>query len=105
MTTAKLDGVSVTTQANVYFEGKCISHAVTLANGGRKSVGVVLPSTLTFGTGAPEVMECTGGACEYRLAGTDAWVKSGPGDKFSVGANTRFDIRVTEVYHYICHYG
>jgi hypothetical protein len=26
MTTEKIDGVSVTTQANVYFDGKCVSH-------------------------------------------------------------------------------
>ena len=27
------------------------------------------------------------------------------GDKFSVPGNTKFDIRVTEAYHYICHFG
>jgi hypothetical protein len=41
----------------------------------------------------------------YRLAGTDAWVRSSAGEKFSIGANSSFDIRVTEPYHYICHYG
>ena len=105
MPTEKLDGVSVATRASVYFEGKCVSHAVTLADGSKKSVGVVLPSTLTFVTGAPEIMECTGGACEYRLAGTQQWVRSSSGEQFSVAANTSFDIRVTEAYHYICHYG
>ena len=105
MTTEKIDGVSVTTKASVYFDGKCVSHALTYPDGTRKSVGVVLPATLTFGTGAPETMECVGGACEYRLAGTEAWVHSTPGDKFSIGANSSFDIRVTESYHYICHYG
>ncbi|MBP6850784.1 MAG: pyrimidine/purine nucleoside phosphorylase [Rhodoferax sp.] len=105
MTTEKIDGVSVTTKASVYFDGKCVSHALTYPDGTRKSVGVVLPATLTFGTGAPETMECVGGACEYRLAGTEAWVRSTPGEKFSIGANSSFDIRVTESYHYICHYG
>ncbi len=104
MTTDKIDGVSVTTKASVYFDGKCVSHSITFADGSRKSVGVVLPSTLTFRTGAPEIMECVGGACDYRLAGTDDWVRSSAGDKFSVGGNTSFDIRVTEPYHYICHY-
>jgi uncharacterized protein YaiE (UPF0345 family) len=50
-------------------------------------------------------MECVGGACEYRLAGTDTWVRSAPARSFSIGANSSFDIRVTEPYHYICHYG
>jgi len=26
------------------------------------------------------------------------------GQKFSVPGNTRFEIRVAEAYHYICHY-
>ena len=105
MTTEKIDGVSVTTKANVYFDGKCVSHGIAFADGTKKSVGVVLPATLTFNTGAPEIMECVAGGCEYKLAGTDTWVASGAGDKFSVPGNSSFDIRVTEAYHYICHFG
>ena len=105
MTTEKIDGVSVTTQANVYFDGKCVSHNLTYPDGTKKSVGVVLPATLTFNTGAPEIMECVGGACEYRLDGTSDWVAVGTGEKFSVPGNSKFDIRVTEAFHYICHYG
>ena len=105
MTTSQLDGVSVTTQANVYFDGKCISHGVTFADGTKKSVGVILPATLTFNTGAPEIMECVAGSCEYKLAGSDAWQKSSPGEKFSIPGNAKFDIRVSDSYHYVCHFG
>lgn len=105
MTTTHIDGVSVTTQASVYFDGKCVSHGITFADGTKKSVGVVLPATLTFNTGAPEIMECVAGYCEYKLAGTEAWVKSSAGEKFSIPGNSQFDIRVTEPYHYICHFG
>jgi hypothetical protein len=105
MTTTHIDGVTVTTQASVYFDGKCVSHGITYPNGTKKSVGVVLPATLTFNTGAPEIMECVAGGCEYKLAGTDAWLKSGPGEQFAIPGNSSFDIRVTEPYHYICHFG
>ncbi len=105
MTTATLPNVTLTTQANVYFDGKCVSHSFTLADGTKKSVGVVLPATLTFNTGAAEIMECVGGGCEYKLAGSDEWKSSGPGVRFSIPANSSFDIRVAEQYHYICHYG
>ena len=105
MTTTHFDNVSVTTKANVYFDGKCVSHGFTQADGTKKSVGVILPATLTFNTGAPEIMECVAGYCEYKLAGTDAWVKSSAGEQFSVPGNSKFDIRVTEPYHYICHFG
>jgi len=77
MPTEKIDNVSVSTQANVYFDGKCVSHSITFADGSKKSVGVILPATLTFNTGAPEIMECVAGACEYKLAGSDSWVKNG----------------------------
>jgi uncharacterized protein YaiE (UPF0345 family) len=105
MTTTQFNGVTVNTQASVYFDGKCVSHGITLADGTKKSVGVVLPATLTFNTGAPEIMECVAGSCEYKLAGTTAWLKSVPGDKFNVPGNASFEIRVTEPYHYICHFG
>ena len=100
--------VTVNPKANVYFDGKCVSHGITYPDGTKKSVGVILPSTLTFNTGAPEIMECVGGSCDYKLAGADAWVTSGEGEKFSVPGNAKFDIRVTagfEAYHYICHFG
>jgi len=105
MTTSRIDGVSVTTQASVYFDGKCVSHGITLPDGTKKSVGVVLPATLTFSTGVPEIMECVAGGCEYRLAGTDAWTACGPGEQFAIAGNSQFDIRVAEAFHYICHYG
>ena len=104
MPTEKIDNISVTTQANVYFDGKCVSHGISFPDGSRKSVGVVLPSSLSFSTGAAEIMECVAGACEYKLAGSDVWMTSTPGQKFSVPAHSKFDIRVSETYHYICHF-
>ena len=104
MTTAHFSNVTLTTQANVYFDGKCVSHGFTLADGTKKSVGVVLPSALTFNTGAAEIMECVAGACEYKLKDTDSWVQSTQGQSFNVPANSSFEIRVTQQYHYICHF-
>ena len=43
MPTTTYDGVTVSTQANVYFDGKCVSHGIVLADGTKKSVGVILP--------------------------------------------------------------
>lgn len=105
MTTDTISGAQIATQANVYFDGKCVSHSLTFADGSRKSVGVVLPAELTFNTGAPEIMECVSGACEYKLAGSPEWRRSGPGERFSVPGNSSFQIRVDEAYHYICHFG
>ena len=105
MTTETIANVNIATKANVYFDGKCVSHSFTQADGTKKSVGVVLPSTLTFNTGAAEIMECAAGSCEYKLKGSDVWVTSIAGEKFSVPANSSFDIKVAESYHFICHFG
>lgn len=104
MITNTYSNVNLTTKANVYFDGKCVSHSFIQADGTKKSVGVVLPSTLTFNTGAAEIMECVSGACEYKLKGADSWLTSSEGQRFSVSANSSFEIRVTEQYHYICHF-
>ena len=72
MTTQHISNITVTTQANVYFDGKCISHGVTYLDGTKKSVGVILPSTLTFNTGVAEIMECVAGSCECRILSRQA---------------------------------
>ena len=105
MPTETIPNAAITTRANVYFDGKCVSHGLTLADGTKKSVGVVLPAALTFNTGAAEVMECVAGECEYKLAGTDQWLKSTRGERFSIPANSSFELRVAEAYHYLCHFG
>ena len=99
-----LFNVSVTTKANVYFDGKCVSHSLVLADGSKVTVGVILPAALSFNTGAPETMECVAGSCEYKLAGSGTWIASGVGDSFSVPGNSEFEIRVVDSYHYICRF-
>lgn len=100
----QFDNVSVTKQANVYFDGKCVSHSLVLADGTKKSVGVILPSQLVFTTGAPEVMELVAGSCRVRLAGSQEWVEYTAGQSFDVPGDSSFDIETTEPMHYVCHY-
>ncbi|MEZ5451424.1 MAG: pyrimidine/purine nucleoside phosphorylase [Thiothrix sp.] len=102
---SQFENVSVNKTANVYFDGKCVSHTVTLADGTRKSVGVILPSTLTFNTGAPEIMELLQGRCKVRMAGSDAWAEYAGGQSFNVAGNSSFDIETLEDLHYVCHFG
>ncbi len=102
----QFDNVAVTKQANVHFDGKCVSHTVQFTDGTKKSVGVILPSALTFNTGAPEIMETVAGACRVKLAGENEWTRYGAGQSFKVPGNSSFDIEVAgEPYHYVCHFG
>ena len=99
------ENVTLDITANVYFDGKCVSHAFFLADGTKKSVGVILPSTLKFNTGAPEVMELVEGECRVRLVGSEGWTSYAGGQSFSVPGNSSFDIEVTKTLHYVCHFG
>jgi len=101
----RYDGVSVVKKANVYFDGKCVSHTVVLTDGTKKTVGVILPSSLTFNTGAPEIMEGVGGSCRVKLKGESEWTTYGDGQSFNVPGNSSFEIACDEPYHYVCHFG
>jgi uncharacterized protein YaiE (UPF0345 family) len=102
---AQIDQVSVVKKSNIYFDGKCVSHSVILADGSKKTVGVIFPSSLTFNTGAPEIMEIVGGVCKVRLAGASEWNTYGAGQEFKVAGNTSFDIETVETLDYVCHFG
>lgn len=102
---SQFDNVSVVKQANVYFDGKCVSHSIQFADGTKKSVGVVLPASLVFTTGAPEIMECVSGSCRVRLKGENEWITYSAGQSFNVPGNSSFEIVCEEPYHYVCHYG
>ena len=76
-----------------------------LADGTRKSVGVILPSKLTFNTGDPERMEIIAGSCRYKLAGGADWITVKAGGSFEVPGKSSFDIEQSEPLHYVCHFG
>jgi purine/pyrimidine-nucleoside phosphorylase len=100
----QFDNVSVGKKANVFFDGKCISHTVTLADGSRKSVGVILPSKLRFDLNTPEVMEVVDGQAFVSINGGPENVFEA-GQRWEVQAGNYFEIRVEAPFHYVCHFG
>ncbi|MDP2830052.1 MAG: pyrimidine/purine nucleoside phosphorylase [Sulfuricellaceae bacterium] len=102
---SQFDNVSIVKKSNVYFDGKCVSHTALFADGTKKTVGVIFPSTLLFNTGAPEIMEINGGVCKVRLKGESEWKTYQAGERFSVPGNSSFDIETVELLDYICHFG
>lgn len=69
-------------------------------------MGVILPgATLTFNTGAPEIMEVLAGQCSVQLKGESTAQNYGAGQSFSVPGDSAFDITVTDTLHYVCHFG
>lgn len=102
---SQFDNVSVVKKANVYFDGKCVSHTVIFPDGTRKTIGVVFPSSLTFSTGAPEIMELNAGVCRIRLEGQSDWMTYAAGQQFGVPGNSSFEIETLELLDYVCHFG
>ena len=102
----RIDNVSVAKKANVFFEGKCISHSVFFPDGSRKTVGVIMPdSRLTFNVGAPEQMEITAGECQVKIAGESAFQTYTAGKSFKVAANSSFEIHAKDEVNYVCSFG
>jgi hypothetical protein len=102
--TTQFDNVSVVKKANLYFDGKCVSHTVLFADGTKKTIGIIFPSTLKFNTGAAEIMELNAGKCRIRLADATEWNTYEGGQQFEVPENSSFDIETLETLDYVCHF-
>lgn len=107
MTAGKqFEKVSVVCKANVYFDGKVVSHTVLFPDGTKKSIGLIYPGTYTFNTGAPEIMEIIAGDCRARVKGESDWKSYPAGTAFSVARNSAFDIAVESgIAEYVCSFG
>jgi len=99
------NGVDVDCKANIYFDGKVISHTVKFTDTTKKTIGLIYPGTYTFNTGAPEKMEIIAGSCRAKLASKAEWTSYDAGTFFSVPGNSSFDIEVSSgIAEYICSY-
>jgi len=95
--------VTALAKANVYFEGRVVSHTIRLADDSRKTLGLIFPGTYHFGTDAAERMEITDGTSQVVLDGSDAQTAYRAGTAFEVPAKSGFTITVGEgICQYVC---
>jgi len=95
--------VEVTAKANVYFDGKVVSHTVRFADGSKKTLGLIYAGSFHFGTDAPERMQIVAGTCRVRLDGDNEWRSYGKNGDFRVPGKSGFDIAVESgLVEYIC---
>ena len=98
-----LENVSVSAVANIYFGGQVVSHSLTLPDGSKKTVGVILPGTYHFKTDSAELMEICAGVCVVVLDGEEKSKIYVAGEAFQVPAKSGFSISVEEQScHYVC---
>ncbi len=99
----QFSGVTAVTKANVYFDGKVVSHSILFPDGSKKTLGLIYPGKFHFGTDKAEIMEIVAGSCAVKLDGQTE-VKIYPaGTAFEVPAKSGFDIEVSSgIAEYIC---
>jgi uncharacterized protein YaiE (UPF0345 family) len=101
----QIDNVNVQLKANIYFDGKVVSHTLFLANGTKKTIGIIYPGSFKFTTGSAERMEIIAGTCRVRVAGETEWTVYGEGTFFKVPPKSWFEITVEAgILEYLCSY-
>jgi len=100
---SSFSNVTVDSKANIYFDGRVVSHSVRFADGSKKNLGLIYPGEYHFGTAAPERMEIIAGTCSVTLDGEDAPADFSAGTHFDVAGDSGFAIRVSEgICEYVC---
>jgi len=99
----QFSNVTALAKANIYFDGKVVSHTILLPDGTKKTLGLIYPGSFHFGTGKAERMEIVAGTCHVKLDGQSKTHGYAAGTHFDVPANSGFDIEVAAgICEYVC---
>ena len=101
---SQLSNVTVNLNANIYFDGKVISRTIVLADGQRKTLGVMLPGEYAFTTDVAEIMTFSTGSVDVLLPNTRDWLSISAGMSFDVPGDSEFKLVVHSVSDYIGSY-
>jgi uncharacterized protein YaiE (UPF0345 family) len=65
--------VTAVCKANIYFDGRVVSHTLRFSDGSKKTLGLIYPGSFEFKTDAAERMDIISGECRVRQAGQNDW--------------------------------
>src|SRR5687768_6929854 len=103
MSSSEFSNVTAVAKANVYFDGKVVSHTILFADGSKKTLGLIYPGKFHFGTDKAERMEIIAGNCMVKLDGQTATKDYSSATAFDVAAKSGFDIEVKSgICEYVC---
>ncbi len=95
--------VTAVAKANLYFDGKVVSHSLLFPDGSKKTLGLIYPGKFHFGTGKAERMEIVAGQCKVKLDGQSNSANYSASQLFEVPAKSGFEIEVKQgICEYIC---
>ena len=90
-------------KVNEYFDGSVKSIAFGMT-AGPATIGVMAAGEYEFGTSQLEVMHVIAGALSVKLPGSERWEDFTGGSQFTVPANSKFQLKVTQDSAYLCEY-
>ena len=93
----KLENVTAIAKANVYFDGKVVSHTIYLVDHNERTQAVE-------GLEQAEIMEIIDGVCQVRLPGTTEYMEIKAGETFNLPGNSKFGFRCYVPVQYVCSY-
>ena len=95
--------VTAVAKANVYFDGKVVSHSILFPDNSKKTLGLIYPGKFHFGTDKAERMEIVAGQCVVKVDEQTVTTNYSAGQAFDVPAKSGFDIEVKSgICEYIC---
>lgn len=108
MSVAEYTQVSVLTNANISYEGRCSSHTILFDDGSKKMLGIILPnddsiSEYHFETHTSERIEILSGECQAKVSTESDYQNYRPGQSFLVAGNSNFKLKTADIIQYICH--
>lgn len=101
---SQFENVTVTKEANVYFDGKVTSRKIEFANGEVKTLGIMQVGEYEFGTQKAEIMEILAGELDILLPNETEWQSIKAPVTFNVGADTSFKVKAKTLVDYCCSY-
>jgi purine/pyrimidine-nucleoside phosphorylase len=99
---SQFENITLTREANIYFDGKVTSRTITFADGAKKTLGIMQPGDYTFNTDDRELMEILAGTLQVQLQGESEWRTYRAGSSFQVPAKSSFSLKVSELTDYCC---
>ena len=101
---SSFENVTITKEANVYFDGKVTSRTVEFTDGSKKTLGIMMPGDYEFSTDDNELMEIQAGGMDVLLPSETDWKTFTKGASFEVPKDSSFKLEVKEVTDYCCSY-
>jgi len=96
-------GVTAVAKANIYFEGRVVSHTILFPDNSKKTIGLIYPGKYYFGTAQGEQMQIVSGQCFVKIKDSSVKTSYSAGSTFEVPPQSGFDIEVTDgICEYIC---